>query len=183
MATILGLSKRVGNWLSAAPGDDEFMSLLDEDEFNIIRRRGLVDLLSFNKRWRKEIRLYANGKPTVFKDKDADKVLEQLNQFTAIMVCIVAALDTFTTFSATRTILSNVLKELLRPSAIGEEILATQYPNRLNSWRSLSCLRSFLIEAGEVRQNYWRKALFLRASCPLASRKIWKSSCSGFSQV
>ena len=101
VATILGLSKRVGNWLSAAPGDDEFMSLLDEDEFNIIRRRGLVDLLSFNKRWRKEIRLYANGKLTVFKDKDADKVLEQLNQFTAIMVCIVAALDTFTTLSAT----------------------------------------------------------------------------------
>jgi hypothetical protein len=171
VATILGLSKRVGNWLSAASGDDEFMSMLDEDEFNILRRRGLVDLPSFNKRWRKEIRLYANGKPTVFKDKDADKVLEQLNQFTAIMVCIVAALDTFTTFSATRTILSNVLKELLRPSAIGEEILATQYPNRLNSWRSLSCLRSFLIEAGEVRHKLLEKGVILEGLMPVSESK------------
>jgi hypothetical protein len=171
VATILGLSKRVGNWLSAASGDDEFMSMLDEDEFNILRRRGLIDLPSFNKRWRKEIRLYANGKPTVFKDKDADKVLEQLNQFTAIMVCIVTALDTFTTFSATRTILSNVLKELLRPSAIGEEIMATQYPNRLNSWRSLSCLRSFLIEAGEVRHKLLEKGVILDGLMPVSESK------------
>jgi hypothetical protein len=172
VATIFGLSKRIGNWWSAASGDDEFLSMLDEDEFNILRRRGLIDLPSFNKRWRKEIRLYANGKPTVFKDKDADKVLEQLNRFTATMVCVVTALDTFTTSSVTRNILSNVLKELLRTSAMGEELLATQYSNRLNSWRSLSCLRGFLTEAEQVRRKLLEKGVILEGLMPVGESKL-----------
>jgi hypothetical protein len=143
VATIFGLSKRIGNWWSAASGDDEFLSMLDEDEFNILRRRGLIDLPSFNKRWRKEIRLYANGKPTVFKDKDADKVLEQLNRVTS---------------SVTRNILSNVLKELLRTSAMGEELLATQYSNRLNSWMRQLGLTS--VPTRLPRPNHLRKSKF-----------------------
>ena len=172
VSAIFGLSKRIGNWLSAAPGDDEFLSMLDEDEFNILRRRGLVDLPSFNKRWRKEIRLYANGKPLVFKDKDADKVLGQLSRFTAIMVCVVTALDTFATSSVSRAVLSNVLMELLQATDMGEELLATQYPNRLSSWRSLSCLRGFMAEAGEIRRKLLDRGVILEGLIPAGESKM-----------
>lgn len=50
MATILRLSKKVRNWLSIASGDNKFISILDKDKFNILCRRGLIDLLLFNKR-------------------------------------------------------------------------------------------------------------------------------------
>ena len=168
IAGIVGLGRRFGNWCSAASEDNEFLSMLDEDEFEVLQRRGLVDLPSFNKRWRKEMRLFVNGKPSVFKDKDADKVLEQIPRFTAVMVCVVTALDTFTTSAVTRKILRNVLKELLRPSERGEDLLATQYPTRLNSWRSLSCLRGFMVGAAEVHRTLVGKGVILKGLMPQA---------------
>ena len=60
-------------------------------------------------------RLLANGEPIVFKDNDADKILEKL-RFTVVMICVVTALDTFITLSTITSILESVLKELLRPT-------------------------------------------------------------------
>ena len=171
VAALVGLGKRIGNWYSAISGDDEFLSMLDEDEFNILPRRGLIDLPSFNKRWGKELRLFANGKPIAIRDKDAEKVLEPFSRFTAIMICVVTALDTFATSSTTRSILRNVLKELLRTSDRGEDLLATQYPHRLNSWRSVSCARGFLIEAGQVRRMLLEKGFILEGLMPAGESK------------
>lgn len=172
VAAIAGLSKRFGNWWSASSGDDEFLELLDEDEFDILRRKGLIDIQAFKKRWRKEIRLLANGEPLVFKDEDAEKVSEPLRRFTAAMVCVVTALDTFTTSATSRFILRRVLLELLRTTERGEDVLATQYSTRLSSWRSLSCLRGFSHEADKVRRQLLEHDLIMPGFMPIEDSKI-----------
>jgi hypothetical protein len=73
--TTISLATRVGNWWNASSGYNEFLALLDEDELNFLRRRGLVDLPAFNKRWRKRMRLLANDRPMTLEAEDAQKVL------------------------------------------------------------------------------------------------------------
>lgn len=51
ISSLVALGKYVGNWWTASSGDEEFLSMLNEDEFNILKRRGLIDMTSFNKRW------------------------------------------------------------------------------------------------------------------------------------
>lgn len=172
VAAIYGLSKRLGNWLSAESGDNEFLTLLGEDDFGILRRRGLIDLPTFNKRWRKEMRLFANQKPLVFKGRDADAALESLGRFTGVMVCVATALDTFTSPAITQSILKNVMKELLRTTERGEDLLATQYTSRLNAWRSVACLRGFLNEATQIRQNLLKESIIMDGLMPRGESKL-----------
>lgn len=166
VASIISLGQRMGNWWTAGSGDKEFLALLDEDEFNIRRRRGLVDLLAFNKRWRKLVRLLANGRPMVFENGDAQKVLEDLGRFTAVMVCIVATLDRFASFAVVKPLLKSVLKELLKTSERGEDLLAAQYTTRLNAWRTTACLRGFSTEAEIVRQTLLADEVILSGLMP-----------------
>jgi len=140
-ATIISLAARFGNWWNASSGDNEFLKLLDEDEFNILTRRGLLDLPAFNKRWAKRMRLLANDRPMTIDGIKAENVLGKLSRFTAVMMCIVASLEAFTTWHVVRMLLKDVLKELLRTSDFGEDLLASQYPQRLNAWRSAACVR------------------------------------------
>ncbi|KAI8665409.1 hypothetical protein NCS56_00976600 [Fusarium sp. Ph1] len=55
VSTLVALGRRVGNWWTAADGDKEFLSLLDEDVSNILQHRGLLDVAAFNKRWTRDI--------------------------------------------------------------------------------------------------------------------------------
>ena len=72
--TLITLGQRVGNWWTAVSGDKDFLALLDQDELDIMRRKGLIDLPAFNKRWRRQIRLLANGQPLSFEGNDAESV-------------------------------------------------------------------------------------------------------------
>ena len=150
--SLITLGQRVGNWWTAIPGDREFLALLDQDEFEIIRRQGLIDLPAFNKRWRKQIRLLANGRAMSFQGSDAENVVEDMGRFTAAMVCIVAALDSFAALSVVKRVLKSMLTELLKTTETGEDLLSSQYASRLNAWRSSACLRGLFIKAQAVRQ-------------------------------
>src|SRR5437763_832561 len=55
LATLYALGQRVGNWLTAAPGDRNLLEFLEQDEMDLFRRRGLIDIDAFNKRWGKSI--------------------------------------------------------------------------------------------------------------------------------
>ena len=151
--SLITLGQRVGNWWTAVSGDKQFLALLDQDEFETLRRRGLVDLPTFNKRWRKQIRLLANGRPLSLKGPDVEKVLEDMGRFTAVMVCVVATLDAFTSMFVVRRVLKSVLTELLRTTETGEDLLSSQYGSRLNSWRSTACLRGLAASAQALRQG------------------------------
>lgn len=76
VSTLVALGRRVGNWWTAADGDKEFLSLLEEDASSILQRRGLLDVPSFNKRWSKQIQLLANGCPLRLEDRDIERVLK-----------------------------------------------------------------------------------------------------------
>ena len=151
--SLITLGQRIGNWWTAVSGDKQFLALLDQDEFEILRRRGLVDLPTFNKRWRKQIRLLANGRPLSLEGPDVEKALEDMGRFTAVMVCVVAALDAFTSMFVVKRVLKSVLTELLRTTETGEDLLSSQYGSRLNSWRSTACLRGLAASAQALRQG------------------------------
>lgn len=84
--SLVSLSQSLGNWWTASSGDDEFLNMLNEDEFNILRRRGLLDMPSFNKRWRKVMRMLANGEALSLEGEKAMKATKDLSRFTASMV-------------------------------------------------------------------------------------------------
>ena len=164
--TLVTLGQRVGNWWMAESGDKDFLALLDQDEYEIIRRKGLVDLPTFNKRWRKQIRLLANGQPLSFEGSDAERVVKDMGRFTAVMVCMVAALDAFATISVVKRVLRSVLTDLLRTTESGEDLLNSQYALRLNSWRSSACLRGLSFEAQTMRQTLIDQELLLSGYMP-----------------
>ena len=70
-ATFYGLAGRVGNWLTAASGDQIFLDLLDQDEMDILQRRGLIDAYRFNKMWGLKLTILANGRVASFSGRDA----------------------------------------------------------------------------------------------------------------
>ncbi|KAF4995924.1 hypothetical protein FDECE_12653 [Fusarium decemcellulare] len=157
VASIISLGRRMGNWWTGASGDTELLRLLDEDAHEILKRRGLLDILAFNKKWRKQIKLLGNGVPLNLKEediqnvlKDTEKLLEELPLFTAVMTCLVAVLDSFASRNVVQALLHRVLKALLNPTDNGLEILRSQYNARLNAWRSTACLRGF----SDVVENY-----------------------------
>lgn len=43
----------------------DFLKMLDQDEIDILRRRGLLDVARFNKQWGSQMRLLTNSNPTV----------------------------------------------------------------------------------------------------------------------
>jgi len=165
-ATLVSLAPRFGNWWNASSGDAEFLKLLDGDELNIPSRRGLLDLLSFNKRWRKKMRLLANDRPITIDGKKADAVLGELSKFTAVMMCVVATLEVFTTWAVVKTLLKDVLRELLRTSEFGEDMLAAQYNQRINAWRSAACVRCLSLEAARYHQVLLENALVVPGLMP-----------------
>jgi hypothetical protein len=173
LATLWSLGRKVGNWMTAVSGDENLLKILDQDELDILRRRGLIDIDRFNKMWGSTMALLGpNGMPAVFAGEDAEKCLEKLGRFTAVMVAIVAALDAFAPDHVIRPLLRNVLLELLRASEYGEDILASQCADRINAWRSVSRLRKLSTKAEGVRaqllsQNYIVDGLMPLGDSPL----------------
>lgn len=166
IATIVSLSRRFGNWMTAASGDEDFLRFLDTDEFEILRRRGLLDIDKFNRIWGHHMALLANGKPMEYEGKEAEKVLEKFSRFTAIMVCLVSAMDAFMPFELVRSTLRQVLVTLLRTTDYGEDILASRYPERLNSWRSSSLLRGLAVKARQIRRRLLDQRLIMDGLIP-----------------
>jgi hypothetical protein len=169
--SLINLGQRFGNWITTKSGDEQLISMLDEDEFTFLKRKGLIDIPSFNKRWRQELRLLANGKPMHFKDENAQKVLEDLGRFSSIMVCIVAVLDQFCTLTEVRIILNGLLKTLLRATENGEDILKAQLMTRLNAWRSTACIRGLSTEAKRVHESLANEGLILWGLVPAAESR------------
>ena len=167
VATFYGLARKVGNWLTAASGDQILLDLLDQDESEIIRRRGLIDILRFNKVWGTRMVLLANGCPTEFVGDDAEKNLDRFSRFTATMVCTIAALGAFAPNEVVKSVLRKTLLELLRTSEFGEDVLASQYTNRVNSWRSAADIRGLSSKARRVRQDLLDRGSILDGFMPM----------------
>ena len=166
VATLASLSRRFGSWMTAASGDEDFLRMLDQDEMDILRRRGLLDVARFNKQWGSQMRLLTNSNPTVVEGQIAEKALGKLGRFTATMVCVVAALDTFASSNVVNKILRKVLLELLRTTDYGADVLASQYSHRLNSWRSSAILRGLSGESRQIRRDLLQKNLVVDGLMP-----------------
>ncbi|KAI1176952.1 hypothetical protein F4777DRAFT_544049 [Nemania sp. FL0916] len=175
VAAIISYGKRIGNWWTGPSGDAELLKLLDEDGNSVFQRRGLLDIQAFNKRWRKQIDLLANGRPLRLQEKEIEKVLgdpkalvQDLSVFTGVMTCLVAVLDQFTSNSAVRSIIHDALRDLLKLHEGSEDILRSHYPSRLNAWRSIACLRGLNHAVEKCRAELIKRGNILSGRMPEA---------------
>jgi hypothetical protein len=53
IVTLYNLGRRFGNWLTVSEDDQALLKLLGCDEPDLLRRRDIMDLRAFNKRWSK----------------------------------------------------------------------------------------------------------------------------------
>lgn len=150
--TICNLALRVGNWYTAASGDEQLLIALNDDVTNILRK-GAIDYLSFNKRWRKQARFLVNGRPWHLTGQAAQEISEPLNHFSATMVCVTAVLDEFNTRDTSMVIMKKVLQKLLGCTEGGEDVLKAQLTTRLSAWRSFTAFRGLANEAKRIRAN------------------------------
>ena len=139
VATLYTVGRRVGNWFTATTGDAEFLALLEEDEFDILKRRGVIDIIRFQARWNRSLRLLENGIPRRFEGDAVEKLLQTSSRFTSMMTCIIAALDEFAASATVRDVCKAFLGRLLSSregSDMTEELLNSNLSIRINSWRS-----------------------------------------------
>ncbi|KAH7208187.1 hypothetical protein BKA60DRAFT_624070 [Fusarium oxysporum] len=80
VASIISLGQRIGNWWTGPSGDNNLLELLDEEASDILKRRGLMDILAFNKRWRKQIRILGNGVPLNLREEGIQDVLKYMDK-------------------------------------------------------------------------------------------------------
>lgn len=149
--TLVSLGNRVGNWMTASSGDDEFLKLLEQDSADILTRRGIIDVPRFNKRWGKSLRLLTNGAPTVMSGASATDLLGNLSRFTATMLCVVAAIEHFASIALARDIMKTLLKRLMRTSERGEDLIDSQFHNRYKAWTSAATVRGLTNECKLLR--------------------------------
>ena len=171
IASIYSLGRRVGNWWTASSGDEELLRLLDEDELNILKRRGVLDIARFNKVWNTSLTLLANGKKITVEGAQAETVLGSLTRFTACMVCIIATLDAFADFTVVRNIFNDLLLELLKATDHGEDLLVSEMESRMNAWRSAACVRSLHTRARDIRLSLIQEKHILDGLLPTKDAK------------
>ena len=116
--------------------------------------------------------LLANGGPASFTGVDAEKNLEKFPRFTALMVCIIAALSAFAPSEVVKSVLKKVLLDLLQASEFGEDVLASQYTDRVNAWRSAADVRGLSSEARSRRQQLLRKGVVLDGLMPVGDSPL-----------
>jgi len=79
--------------------------------------------------------------------------------FTCVMVSLTAVLDQFAGTNLAREIALGVLRALLKLHPNGDEVLRSQFANRLNGWRSTATLRGFYDQVHSCRFE------LIQASC------------------
>ena len=164
--TLITLASRLGNWWTTSSGDAGFLDLLEEDEQNLLSRRGLIDLARFNKRWGKSLNLLADGKPQRLQGPNVEQVLGELSRFTACVTCIVAVLFECMEESTARIVLKQLLLRLVRTTERGGDLLASQLTVRLNAWRSNAKVRGLSIECQRLRAELVQQNLMLDGFVP-----------------
>jgi hypothetical protein len=145
VVTMYSLARRVGNWLSAESGDQDLLALLEEDETSILERKGVIDIMRFKSRWGRRLRILQNGTPERIEGDNVEKLLDGSSRFTAMMTCIVVALDTFTTDSTVRTIMRILLQRLIPTSDVNEDAIVSQLSTRIRSWRSSATVSTSIL--------------------------------------
>ena len=153
IAALVSVGNRLGNWMSASKGDEGFLALLEQDEIDIIRRRGVLDVARFNKRWSRNMRLLANGRPEQFIGDQIERALGQISRFTASMVSVVAVLDAFASTQMVKTVTWRLLSALILGQESREDLIMSQIIPRINSWRSAGCVRGISAKARNMRNR------------------------------
>jgi hypothetical protein len=161
VAVLASLGKKLGNWLTADSDGTLLLDLLGLDELDIFKRRGLMEYTRFNKRWRSAFVIQVNGRVETFLSEHAEKVLEDLRPFTAVMVCLTAALEAFVGRKGVRDTLKRVLVGLFSVLDFGDETVKSQLSALHSGWLSTADVRRMTGEAREIRTDLIRRGVIL----------------------
>jgi hypothetical protein len=150
IATLVQVGYRVGNWLTAPKSDADLLALLEEPESAIVRRRGIMDVTKFNRRWDVRMRLLENGRPRRQEGQIVERLLHSHSQWTGLMICIVAALDEFADASTVRLIIKTLLQGIFATGEnmeFNEEMINSSLYKKINGWRSAATVSHKLAKA------------------------------------
>jgi hypothetical protein len=168
IATLYSLGRTVGNWLSISTGDQEFLSLLNEDEGNLLRRRvAIVDKINFRNKWCTKLVLLQNGRPKQMSGPAIEDVLEDLTSFTICMICIVAVLDSFASSLVVQETMRQLLNQLLDNETL-EDLLVSQLAVRIRSWRSAAAVREIHKKCFETKEKLERQGKVVTGLMPIS---------------
>jgi hypothetical protein len=139
------MGRRLGNWVTAEQGDADMFNLLDENEFDLLQRCGVIDINRFQARWNRTIRLLSNGKPMKETGHSVERLLSSSSHWTVMMTCIIATLDEFISASTGRTICKALLHRLFSSHdgiAMTGDVINASLQTRINGWRSAAAVRT-----------------------------------------
>ena len=96
---------------------------------------------------------------------------EKFSRFMATMVCVIAALEAFTPLETTKAVIKRSLLQLLRTTEWGEDLVASQFYNRFNSWQSAAEVRGLSGKARGIRQSLISRHRILDGLMPIGDSK------------
>ncbi|KAK0724853.1 hypothetical protein B0H67DRAFT_483178 [Lasiosphaeris hirsuta] len=131
VASIFAHGRRNGNWWTAVSNDKALLTLLNGTESSVVQRRGILDLVDFNKAWRSHLWLLSNGRPLKIWEPDAKKVLKNPNDL----------LHVSPDQETANGIFYAVLKALFDLGPVGEDVLRAHYGSHISGWRSTARVR------------------------------------------
>ncbi|CAJ2510266.1 Uu.00g061660.m01.CDS01 [Anthostomella pinea] len=169
VATLVSLGYRIGNWFTAEKGDVDFLALIEESEFDFLKRQGVIDIQRFDKTWSCRVRLLENGVPQHFEGAPVKNLLSSTCHWTVMMTCIVAVLDEFASSSTVR----NICKEFLRRLFSSEEgvrttqdLLDSSLQIRINGWRSAAVVREMNVACQRIHIDLLKQGLMVQGFMP-----------------
>ena len=166
IAALVSLAQKFGNWVSADADGRQLLELLDLDELSIFGRQGLIDPIRFNHIWGSRLYIMVGNQAQEFEDENIVDSLGKMSRFTAIMVCLTAALEAFASQNVVKDTLKRVLVGLLSTTDFGQEVLNSKFRNLFNGWQATATSRTLSLRARVIRRKLLEQGIIQEGLMP-----------------
>ena len=154
------------NFLSLPSDEAQFLQLMDLDEMEILRRKGLIDILEFNKRWSKQLNILVNGRAERIEGKYAQSIQGEVTRFGASMMCLVATLDQSASVTTVIAVMKEVLRRLFQTHDAGEALIEARVRDLIRAWRSAGVARGLTNTCKEYRRSLLERRIIQNGRFP-----------------
>lgn len=134
VALLYDHGRKVGNFFRASKNEQELLESIMEDEKAILQRRGLVETVRMESRW-KRIEFIYQGHHVDNLAQPAVASKQQLSKLGWLMVTVITALDVCLPHAGVQSLLMNVWQTVLGYDQEKEDSLRVQLPTSIESWR------------------------------------------------
>ena len=164
-AVLIGLGKRLGNWLTATSGGTQLFELLNEDASIIVRRRGLLDRSKFLHTWA-DLTLFTNGGRINSLPVTGRALTNEESTLTIIMLCIVAALDQIAKPAVVTAVCRQMVVGLLDNDIRVDDKIRVGISTCIHAWRSAAAVRGVNLRCADMHASFLTKKLIRGGHIP-----------------